>query len=117
MRESAFQGRVRQTLQGEGAMVLNLHGHSHQVSGWPDLFVAHWTWRGWLELKTGKRKLTALQRRVIDELRLRGEQVWVLRYTQDGVSLETSKGVEVTGWSPAWIVNGAELLARLQEIG
>ena len=78
MRESAYQKIIRDEFRSLGAVVLNKLGTMHEGPGWPDLYVAHKIWTGWIELKTGS-KLSTVQAQRIDQLRQCGVNVVVLR--------------------------------------
>lgn len=43
------------------ARFLALVGSKQQQNGWPDRYVSHAYWHGWIEFKNGKRKLDPLQ--------------------------------------------------------
>lgn len=85
IKETSFQKKLVWILRGRGAMVLNCHGHGMQAAGWPDLYVAHHRWTGWIELKVGKREVTASQGIKIRELRKRGVDAVILRLDEEGV--------------------------------
>jgi len=68
MSENQFQNILIEHFKNNGGLILNIHGHLMQKSGWPDLYVSHPEWRGWIELKVEGRKLTTLQRIVIKDL-------------------------------------------------
>ncbi len=85
IKETSFQKKLVYLLRGRGAMVLNVHGHGMQGAGWPDLYVLHNLWTGWIELKVGKREVTALQGIKIRDIRKRGENALILRLHDDGV--------------------------------
>jgi len=82
MLERAFQKQVIKWLKSKGAVVYNIHGHAMQQRGIPDLYVAHWRWQGWLELKTGNNKLSTLQEIEIGKLQSRNVNALVL-YPED----------------------------------
>ena len=84
MNERKFQREVVQTFEGLGCFTFNVHGHSMQKAGIPDLFVSHPTWCGWLELKVGEGKASAIQRKQILELRRTSSSAWILRW-KDGI--------------------------------
>jgi len=77
--ESKFQKHVKTYLENCGAMVLNVHGHQMQAAGWPDLYVAHENFNGWVELKVGKNWLSKLQEHRCRELDRRGVPALCLR--------------------------------------
>jgi len=63
------------------AMVLSIHGHKMQSSGWPDLYISHWKFNGWIECKGAKTPVEPLQRKIMGELKKRNEKVFILRFT------------------------------------
>ena len=50
MKERDFQSKVKKQLENQGGFVINIHGHSFQKAGLPDLQVIHRKWKGFLEL-------------------------------------------------------------------
>ncbi len=88
VRENKFQTRLVGMLEKRGAKVLNIHGHMMQKSGWPDLFISHWDFTGWIELKVEEREVKTHQKLVIKDLRLRGTVAFVLRYEHDDETLQ-----------------------------
>ena len=62
------------------AMVLNLHGHSMQAAGWPDVYISHWFCRCWVEYKSKNREVEPLQRKVMTDLVKRKDSVYVIRF-------------------------------------
>jgi hypothetical protein len=64
------------------AMVLNLHGHAMQGGGWPDLYIVHWRFKGFIECKGPKTKLEPRQRKIMEDLVKRGDSAYVLRFVQ-----------------------------------
>lgn len=78
--ESAFAKWLREQLREAGAEIFTVVGNFMQRSGWPDIYVCSVAWRGWIELKVDDHKLEALQRATILKMRLRGDNVFVLRH-------------------------------------
>lgn len=114
VRESHFQSEVKRALESQGAEVLNLHGHAMQAAGWPDLYVAHWAWEGWLELKSGAEKLTSAQAHKLKVLDQRQVAAFVLRASRGGVRVEDWSGfVEDVGPLGLCEMTGAKLIALL----
>ena len=58
-------------LRARGAMVFAVVGSVMQEPGWPDRYVHHVWWSGWIEFKDGTRRLTPKQQYVIRELNAR----------------------------------------------
>lgn len=119
MKENQFQKQVIRALEGYGAKVLNVHGHAMQARGWPDLYVAHRDWDGWLELKVGSNSCSTLQQIVIRDLRERDVPAFVLRLVTEGyVQLEDGDKTILTGmtWDFRHGNNlGSQLVKMLQE--
>lgn len=86
--ETRFKEELVRQLQSEGALTFKVHGHAMQASGWPDLQVYSRVWTGHLELKVGSESASPLQKRIIDQLRIRGTRAWVLRYVRGTVSID-----------------------------
>ncbi len=78
MKETNFQRILVTSFKQAGALVFNIHGHSMQIAGIPDLYVAHKVWTGWLELKTGVNKATKLQISTLRKLEVMGVNVLIL---------------------------------------
>jgi len=98
-------------MERQNAVTLTLVG-GWTANGWPDRYVAHRRWRGWLEFKTGKRKLTVLQDIILHKLKRRGANVHVVRIFDHELVIETPDG-EQEGLCGA---NGHELLKALAEV-
>lgn len=55
-------------------------GHASHHSGWPDRYVSHRDWHGWLEIKTHDGVLSLKQKLVMRALReADSNQAWVVR--------------------------------------
>lgn len=99
MRESKFQKDLVDRLEKFNAEVFHVHGQSvYQESGWPDLYVAHSKWTGWLELKVWPNKLDQIQELTLKKLAHHGVQAWCATY-----------GVDLTGDQNATIVYNCPL--------
>ena len=79
------------------ALTFAVVGGRMQQPGWPDRYVAHAYWSGWLEMKE-KGRLSQLQRKVLQGLHERGASAYVLRFDGSQVHIE--------GW------DGSTLLSR-----
>ncbi|UOF80087.1 vrR-nuc domain [Caudoviricetes sp.] len=67
-------------------MTFKIHGHLMQAGGWPDTYVAHPMWRGWIEFKVDGNNLDPRQRAIGEGLIKRGDRFVVARFvTQDNV--------------------------------
>jgi hypothetical protein len=71
--------KICKALKAKGALVFAVVGGPMQEPGWPDRYVAHWKWSGWLEFKTPTGRLTPLQKQRLDALRTRGVPAFVVR--------------------------------------
>jgi hypothetical protein len=65
MNESARTRKLCEGLRKLNAMVYAAVAGEKGTSGWPDRYVHHRTWQGWLEFKDGTRKCTPLQQEII----------------------------------------------------
>lgn len=61
MKEAMLRKLAVPDMRAAGALVLGLHGHAMQSPGWPDLYVAHPRYDGWVELKGDGGSLSPLQ--------------------------------------------------------
>ena len=59
--ENAWKARLKKDLEALNGVVLSVHGHAMQAPGWPDLYVAHSRWSGWIELKMPRGSLSGIQ--------------------------------------------------------
>lgn len=101
MKETAFAASIKKKLKEQGHRAIKWHGGMHGEAGIPDLYVmAAPHWRGWLELKMDRNTVTDIQRRVLLDLRERGEPCYVLRRRPDGMLLleEPEEGRIVRSW-------------------
>ena len=64
------------------ALVLNLHGHREQAPGWPDVYISHVYWTGWIEFKGKGTLLQGHQRNILMQLRSKGVQAWIVRFLE-----------------------------------
>lgn len=79
MGECSWTRKVCETLRGQNALVYPLVGNAFAPAGWPDRYVAHRYWNGFLEFKGDNTKVELHQQDVICELRKHGVSVWVVR--------------------------------------
>lgn len=114
--ESALKTMINGKLKSLGAMVFNVHGHVMQSAGWPDTQVYHARWVGHIEYKVNDRPCTALQRKVIGDLLLRGVHVLVVRRILGEVIVELPTG-EAVATLNASLQNTATLLGALRLCG
>jgi hypothetical protein len=64
------------------AMVFVTNVTVYGTDGWPDRYIAHRYWSGWVEFKVGRNQLSDKQREVLDGLRQRGVQACCIRITE-----------------------------------
>lgn len=98
MKESQFQTRLVKGLRSVDAQVLNLKPDLVMGRGWPDLYVGHRLWSGWLELKARNTRLSPAQMQRIDLLRQQDVDVRVLRLEGDDI-VDFWPGGVGDGWS------------------
>ena len=93
MTENKWKAALKKAFVEAGADALSLHGHGMQAPGWPDLWIGHWRWSGWLELKAHKGELSTAQR-IIGRKLERRQQFYCVRATAkwDGFTVEDSNG-------------------------
>lgn len=82
--ERDFSSRAKQEYVAVGAIIFVCTGSLWQGSGWPDWWVGHPEFTGWLELKVNKHKCERLQRIKLREMRKRRVPAFVYRLTSDG---------------------------------
>lgn len=90
MHETKLASRLIKCWRQMGAEVLNIQGggrieskqgklYSPQNFGWPDIFLAHRNWSGFIEFKGAKTVLQAHQARIIKTIGI-CSNVWVVRF-------------------------------------
>lgn len=95
MKETQFKNKIVAMLKEEGAKTFKIHGSEWQEPGWPDLYVAHKMWTGWLELKVNAGE-SDLQRKRIADLRIRGVYAAFMRYSDKIIRVYDHCGVDNT---------------------
>ena len=95
MNETAASAKVCRELEELGALTLSITPDQRGGTSWPDKYVAHVKWSGFLEFKIGTRQTTRFQKHMIAELKRRGVNVWVVRVVSDGFVIENENGVEI----------------------
>jgi len=78
--ESAFTRWFCDILTKHNAKVIAFVGSTMQRSGLPDRYICHNKFRGWVEFKKDKGKLTVGQRLFMQGLQDRGDNCGVVRY-------------------------------------
>jgi len=66
-------------------MVLAVTASLRQAPGWPDRYIAHKYWTGWVEFKRWDGRLSVLQLRRLQELNARGVNALACWFLQDGM--------------------------------
>lgn len=90
------------------ALVFAVVGGNMQAPGWPDRYVHHKHWQGWLEMKD-KAAVSSLQAQRIKELNARAPgSAFVIRFPN---LIEDENGNELGTFSSAW-----ELIETLKEL-
>lgn len=77
-RETRFVSRLREALHAAGAVTFKAHGGPYATAGWPDLWVGHWRFSGWIECKAGDGEATKLQALTLARLREAGVAAFTL---------------------------------------
>lgn len=94
MTESQMTRRLCKRLTDKGWFVYAAVGTEMQ-SGWPDRFIAHAQWHGWVEFKTDDYTCEPQQKLTIKRLLERGVNVHVVRFLkpESRLQLEDREGV------------------------
>jgi hypothetical protein len=66
--ESEWSRKFTTALRGAGAQVLAVVGGDRQTAGWPDRFISHPLFMGWVEIKRGYNGLDTRQQLIIETL-------------------------------------------------
>lgn len=97
MSESSNTRSVCDKLRKQGAEIFSCVASRMQTPGWPDRFVAHKQWSGWIEFKREGENLNTLQSIIVRKLKERGANVAIVHHLNDGglqVDNEITCGVE-----------------------
>lgn len=83
-------------LRKYNAIILVNHASGRTSPDWPDRYISHPRWHGWIEFKNPKTNVTDGQKRVLAELRRADErQAYVGRFVRDFVlTFEDEEGRE-----------------------
>lgn len=81
--ENKWKALITQHLRDCGALVLSLHGHSMQQRGWPDIYISHPKFTGWIELKLPSGCLSDAQLSIMRKLEMR-TKAFVVIIEEDG---------------------------------
>lgn len=80
MTESESTRRFCQEMVKLNAVVFSIVGSNMQSPGWPDRYIAHRRWAGWIEFKGPRTRLAHLQALRIRALRERGVNAVIVRF-------------------------------------
>ncbi len=84
MRKETYHTRkLCRSLEAQGALTYPLIQDEYTPAGWPDRYICHRRWRGFIEAKALKGKLSKAQVQVLNALVARGESVFVLWFSAD----------------------------------
>lgn len=84
MSESTTTVKMCRALELCGAQTFAVVGGTRQRSGWPDRYLHHRLWHGWLEAKGPSTGTAAIQRHTLSELnRRRPGSAYLVRYSKD----------------------------------
>jgi hypothetical protein len=82
--ETEISKKLTEILRKEHkAEILKLHGHGWQAPGWPDMYIVHQRFTGWLETKGKHTELSIKQVKVFKKLYEHGVYVIILRFITD----------------------------------
>ena len=97
MKENKFAAKITANLRKCNALVLSVVGSRMQQNSWPDAYVAHRYWTGWIEFKGENTVLRKDQAILIEELWTRGVEAYVVRYPY---YIESYKGEQLGTFDP-----------------
>ena len=81
MRETEWTGELLAHAQSVGAVYLAVVGSEMQQPGWPDRYLSHVLWHGWVEFKGQRTVIEPLQVKRMKELNMRRPgSAWVVRH-------------------------------------
>lgn len=75
MAECKWTREICAQLERYNTLIFPVVASRMQKPGWPDRFIAHTQWQGWLEFKDYKTPVSRLQKKVLRELRLRNKRL------------------------------------------
>jgi len=95
--ESAFTRWFCDILTKHNAKVVAFVGSTMQATGITDRYICHVMFRGWVEFKKDKGKLTVGQRLFMQGLQDRGDNCGVVRYwsAENSITIENIDGDEL----------------------
>lgn len=95
--ETSFRKDINTLLDGSGAVVFKVVGDMRQGIGWPDIYIAHPIWTGWLELKCNNNTCSAQQALCLRDLRRNKVPAFVLRRIDKTRAVLEFEGNKVIG--------------------
>lgn len=100
MKECPWTRKICKQLTTLGAEVkVEYAGSRYVASGWPDRFICHTVWMGWLEFKGDNTRVTDLQRERMKRLWERQPgSVYVVRHGYDANYIQLYNGDTVAKW-------------------
>lgn len=125
--ETEFSSEIRAAIEGVGGWTFKKWGNAMEGAGYPDRFIAHPKWRGWIEEKVNRRPLTDIQRVTISDMLRRHEPAIVVRLWDSGnehrIDFEYEDGQQrmqlatmpIEGWAVKGTARGIHLLEKLNE--
>ena len=95
--ESAFTRWFCDLIESHNGVTIAFVGSTRQGSSLPDRYICHKDFRGWIEFKKDKGKLSVGQRLLLTGLKARGDTCGVVRYLswENWVIFETIDGTEL----------------------
>jgi hypothetical protein len=81
MIETRLTARLVKQIRNANGKVLNVHGHASQEPGWPDVFVTHRYWTGWIEFKNSKTQISSYQEEILASL-ANEVPTWIVRFIE-----------------------------------
>ena len=110
MKENEFASKLTRALRKCNAEVLSVVGNRMQASAWPDIYVAHTYWTGWIEFKGEKTLLRNDQKIMIERLIARNVYAFVVRYPN---RIQNSKEILLSTFTT---FDAADLLRKLRDL-
>ena len=111
MAENKYAQFIRKQLRNCNAECIPIVANKYAPAGWPDTYVSHPYWHGWIEFKDVSTKIQKHQVRQLEKLRKNGEQAWVVRAPD---KIQDPDGNTVATFEPRSSVDLLRVLQRLQ---
>jgi hypothetical protein len=81
MIETRLTARLIKQIRLANGRVLNVHGHASQDPGWPDVFITHKYWTGWIEFKGPRTPISEYQENILASL-YQQVSIWIVRFVE-----------------------------------